>query len=804
MMKFRITAFWQAVIVIVCAYLIFDNAFPPVMPKSLMIEFMIITVIGVLLYFSFDDQRWEEFKSPIKAVLRDDKQWLTRWLFLISIPALVGFTVYHEIKPSLDSPVELRQVHPAPPSTLRIYDQSYNLTNLENPIRTEILELAKGDTEAADEAYQEAVQAGSEVYFQNCFYCHGDLLAGNGLFAEGFNPIPANFQDIGTIAQLQEAFLFWRITTGGPGLPKEGTPWNSAMPVWHEMLSEEQVWQVITFLYDYVGQVPRLWDPAVSKVVTGMKDKIQAKRANMTSKEIYQFRCAVCHGEEGAGDGPAADFLYPKPRDFTLGTFKYKTSPGELPIRDEDLFDIIKHGLNGTGMPGWKTLLTDEQINSLIPVIKSFDIAGSWVPEEADEDEDFDDDGRYTKTDFVRITEIEPNPEQVPYSEESIAKGKKVFKKICKQCHGEEGRGNITSGKQLADEWGDRIWPRNLTKPWTWRISNVPGNDEKSRDETIRKIYQRVSIGIWGTPMPAHRSTSDDPDPVSLADRWHVSNYVYSLREGTSLPGESTVIKGIKVDKSLPTTIDDSAWNQAPATTLRLVPNIIKEQRLFTPLSDAITVRALYNASEIAFLLELDDRTDSRPGEPISEEIQDEDKEMQSDAFAIQFPKAGAFETTPIVEKPLYRHGDAKHQTTIWYWNAGSIDLDEPQSVIFDAKGSDKKLEARPESGNETLSATGQWENGRWKVLMKQPRIGEGESGDLSFIEGQFIPISFANWDGSNGEIGSQHTLTGWYWLLLPPEIDYHKLYGIPTGISLLTFLLGIILVRSQRRKKVV
>jgi len=58
-------------------------------------------------------------------------------------------------------------------------------------------------------------------------------------------------------------------------LPTEGTPWNSAMPVWHEMLDEKQIWQVITFLFDYVGQVPRIWDADISKVVTGMKNEIK-------------------------------------------------------------------------------------------------------------------------------------------------------------------------------------------------------------------------------------------------------------------------------------------------------------------------------------------------------------------------------------------------------------------------------------------------------------------------------------------------------------------------------------------------
>ena len=173
---------------------------------------------------------------------------------------------------------------------------------------------------------------------------------------------------------------------------------------------------------------------------------------------------------------------------------------------------------------------------------------------------------------------------------------------------------------------------------------------------------------------------------------------------------------------------------------------------------------------------------------------------MHSDAFAIQFPKAEAFSTSPMVEKPLYRHGDSKHPTTIYYWNAGSI---EPKitakSMILDGTGPDKKLQPRLE--DNTLIAKGKWENGQWKVLMKRPLAGN-DIGDIAFTNGQFIPISFANWDGNNGEIGSKHTLSSWYWLVLPPKINYGKLYGLPLGIGFLTFLVGIILVRSQRSEQ--
>ena len=101
------------------------------------------------------------------------------------------------------------------------------------------------------------MKRGGVVYYENCYYCHGDTLAADGHYAAGLKPPPANFTDPGTIAMLQEAYLYWRIAKGGPGLPDSATPGDSSMPAWESMLSEEDMWNVIVFLYDYVGYRPR-------------------------------------------------------------------------------------------------------------------------------------------------------------------------------------------------------------------------------------------------------------------------------------------------------------------------------------------------------------------------------------------------------------------------------------------------------------------------------------------------------------------------------------------------------------------
>jgi mono/diheme cytochrome c family protein len=124
--------------------------------------------------------------------------------------------------------------------------ETINLRTAVNPFR--------GANGAPD---PDALAAGKEVYGQYCVYCHGDALTGDGFFADALRPRPADFTDPGTIAQLQESFLFWRIAKGGPGMPPEGKGWNSAMPAWEGTLTRDEIWQVILYLYDATNQQPR-------------------------------------------------------------------------------------------------------------------------------------------------------------------------------------------------------------------------------------------------------------------------------------------------------------------------------------------------------------------------------------------------------------------------------------------------------------------------------------------------------------------------------------------------------------------
>jgi cytochrome c5 len=70
-----------------------------------------------------------------------------------------------------------------------------------------------------------------------------------------------------------------------------------------------------------------------------------------SGKQLYAKYCSQCHGDKGDGEGYAAPHLRPRPRNFTTGKFKVRTTPnGALPIH-QDLVNIIRHGMPYTSMP---------------------------------------------------------------------------------------------------------------------------------------------------------------------------------------------------------------------------------------------------------------------------------------------------------------------------------------------------------------------------------------------------------------------------------------------------------------------
>jgi mono/diheme cytochrome c family protein len=253
--------FWQAVAILVVAWVLIDIGIPllpgsALVPNSVVLQYMATVLVGVLIYVSDSEERWDRFKQPLHAVLVEPGLRPVRAGLFVVLPVLVGFLTWGQVRATVSAPPNLRSIHPAPPSEITFRGQRMVLAGLDNPLRKE------GDL-------AEHIAVGKELYFQNCMPCHGDYLDGQGHFASGLNPLPLNFQDVGTIAQLTESFVFWRVAKGGPGLPREATPWNSAMPAWEDFMTEEEIWAVVLFLYEQTGHRPRTWEHGGAEAESG-------------------------------------------------------------------------------------------------------------------------------------------------------------------------------------------------------------------------------------------------------------------------------------------------------------------------------------------------------------------------------------------------------------------------------------------------------------------------------------------------------------------------------------------------------
>lgn len=211
-------------------------------------------------------------------------------------------------------------------------------------------------------------------------------------------------------------------------------------------------------------------------------------------KNVYQQNCAACHGESGAGDGFCAAFLNPRPRNFTRGIFRFKTTrSGDLPT-DNDLYRTVSLGLHGTPMPPWRYLLSEEERRAVVAYIKTFSPFFQGKPPDKP---------------------VDPGPEPRTISEEQVAHGKQLFEQAgCAKCHGPRGFGDGPSAVDMKDSFDDPITPRNFHKA-----------PEFKRGHTLRDIALTVHTGNDGTPMPSFSDT------LKSKDIWDIAAYVMSLSE---------------------------------------------------------------------------------------------------------------------------------------------------------------------------------------------------------------------------------------------------------------------------------
>ena len=209
------------------------------LPMSLIWLYLFLTTVGIVVYGTLSGESTEQLLGPVFRFLSGEglggAARYARLAVLVLFPLLVGWETYSGLVPSTQPPAENRTIHPAPPG---------EFVGLANPVPNT----------------PENVMMGKGLYAAFCSPCHGAKFNGNGLASDGFNPPPANFVDTGTIAQLQESYLFWRIKKGGVGLSVEGHPWKSAMPRWEVELPDDWIWKIIMAEYAGSGHKPRTWE----------------------------------------------------------------------------------------------------------------------------------------------------------------------------------------------------------------------------------------------------------------------------------------------------------------------------------------------------------------------------------------------------------------------------------------------------------------------------------------------------------------------------------------------------------------
>jgi len=272
--------------------------------------------------------------------------------------------------------------------------------------------------------------------------------------------------------------------------------------------------------------------------------------------EIFAMRCQQCHGPTGDGQGPAAEYLKPLPRDYRRGIFKFISAPyGGKPLRN-DLLRTVRDGVIGTSMPSFARL-PDRDLEAVVDYVMVLTHRGeleTLLAAEADNEGELSDDIVPDLVEVVLRTwreapsnVIHPLTPMPAYTEETVELGRLAFldtKLECIKCHGANGRG----GSQLDvgnDQWGHKASAADLTAGM-FRGGRRPID-----------LYRRILGGINGAPMPGRQNDlGQEPEKI-----WHLVHFVLNLGERRRL-GMAAEVSQAAADTTTP---EESPDNTAPA-----------------------------------------------------------------------------------------------------------------------------------------------------------------------------------------------------------------------------------------------
>ena len=460
-------------------------------------------------------------------------------------------------------------------------------------------------------------------------------------------------------------------------------------------------------------------------------------------KKVYFKRCVWCHGVEGGGDGPSADRLFTRPRNFIPGTFKIRvTDSGQLPT-DNDLIKTVKNGLPGSAMPAWGEFLKEDEIQAVVQFVKSLV-----------QDRDFNDE----EDEEVELMEFGSNPWGTtgPYHigipQEAIDAGKEIFtKNKCFECHGGEGRGD--GNPTMKDDWGFPILAADWQQCWNFRGSRRNHFDPFN-------VVRTISTGLNGTPMPNFR------EKITVEDRWKLAAFVNSLcprkkiDKLTSKPIPDFLISSVYTEGDIVEKIDDPMWQSSDNDPLiiarseekaanprrnyiALAGQITRGKRNFDPKVDNLWVSSRWNKDKgVYYLVEYHLRfLSSDAGFP--------------DAVAIQWP--AKLQDLFGAEKPYFIMGDSKKPVDVWRasfmpkdYNSTNAPKEEGYQLDvtvdeFNGRGFDA---LEPKETEPTVKVVDSiFHQGRVKILFHRALTTDGEM-DVQIPPEQFVPISFSNGRG--------------------------------------------------------
>ncbi|QEH36830.1 Cytochrome c6 [Aquisphaera giovannonii] len=256
--------------------------------------------------------------------------------------------------------------------------------------------------------------------------------------------------------------------------------------------------------------------------------------------EIYARYCVQCHGVNGDGNGVAAAYLIPRPRNYQLGIFKFtSTTYGSKPLRD-DLIRTVRRGIRGTSMPAFP-LFAPKDVEAVVDYVLALTHRGELeakLAEAAEFDEQIDEAKLpemaaeiATRWDDAKAHVVYPATPMPTFKKANLEAGKKAFETVgCAKCHGEDGRGMMASNVG-TDAWGFPTKAADLTS------GMLRGGTEPL------DIYRHIDSGINGTPMPSFRDTlKAQPETV-----WNLVSYVLhvaDIRRGGAIPDSGLLEDG--------------------------------------------------------------------------------------------------------------------------------------------------------------------------------------------------------------------------------------------------------------------